>query len=41
MRYEEINRPVSSEEVSCVRLTAEKAGLWRFCDAAEHGGFNI
>ena len=40
-RYEDINRPVSLGEVSQVRKAAEEAGLWRFCDAAEHGGFNI
>lgn len=41
VRYSEINRPVSLDEVSCVRKAAENAGLWRFIDAAEHGGFNI
>ena len=41
VRYEDINRPVSDEEVSLVRQAAVQAGLWRFVDAAEHGGFNI
>ncbi|KAK4986920.1 hypothetical protein LTR66_003819 [Elasticomyces elasticus] len=41
LRYEEINRPVSHSEVASVRQAAELAGLWRFIDAAEHGGFNI
>lgn len=40
-RYEEINRPVDDSEVSVVRQAAEKAGLWRFVEVAEHGGFNI
>ncbi|KAK4994247.1 hypothetical protein LTR66_005679 [Elasticomyces elasticus] len=41
LRYEEINRPVSHSEVASIRQAAELAGLWRFVDAAEHGGFNI
>jgi len=41
VRYSEINRAVSLDEVSVVRGAAESAGLWRFCEAAEHGGFNI
>jgi putative pyruvate formate lyase activating enzyme len=40
-RYAEINRPVSSEEVSIVKQAARDAGLWRFIEPAEHGGFNI
>ena len=40
-RYHDINRPVSLQEVSEVRKAAKEAGLWRFCEAAEHGGFNI
>ncbi|KAF2198715.1 hypothetical protein GQ43DRAFT_145765 [Delitschia confertaspora ATCC 74209] len=40
-RYEDINRPVSLKEVSSVRRAAEDAGLWRFVEAAQHGGFNI
>jgi putative pyruvate formate lyase activating enzyme len=41
VRYEEINRPVNMDEVSVVRSTAEKAGLWRFCDPPKHDGFNL
>lgn len=41
VRYEEINRPVSLDEVASVRQVAEQSGLWRFADAAEHGGFNL
>lgn len=41
VRYEEINRHIKEEEVSAVRLAAEKAGLWRFCDPPRHDGFNI
>lgn len=40
-RYEEINRPVTKEEVSSVRQAAEKAGLWRFCDPPRHDGFSL
>ena len=40
-RYADINRPISLEEVVQVRKAAERVGLWRFCDPAEHGGFNI
>ena len=41
VRYEEINRHVTQEEISSVRQAAEKAGLWRFCDPPKHDGFNI
>ena len=41
VRYREINRPVTREEVSSIRRAAEDAGLWRFCDPARHDGFNI
>jgi len=41
IRYGEINRPVDLQEVASVRSAAVKAGLWRFAEAAEHGGFNI
>lgn len=41
VRYEEINRHVTKEEISTVRSAAEKAGLWRFCDPPKHDGFAI
>jgi putative pyruvate formate lyase activating enzyme len=41
VRYTDINRPVSSEEVSAVKKAARDAGLWRFAEPAEHGGFNV
>jgi putative pyruvate formate lyase activating enzyme len=41
VRYADINRPVSEDEMSTVRRAAEQAGLWRFVEVAEHGGFNI
>jgi putative pyruvate formate lyase activating enzyme len=41
VRYAEINRSVTKEEVSSVRLAAEKAGLWRFCDPPRHDGFSL
>lgn len=41
VRYPDINRPVDLKEVDSVRAAAERAGLWRFVDAAGHGGFNI
>lgn len=40
VRYHEINRAVKGEEVNSVRSAAERAGLWRFIDAAEHGLFH-
>jgi putative pyruvate formate lyase activating enzyme len=41
VRYADINRPVTMDEVLSVRRAAEEAGLWRFVDPARHGGFNI
>ena len=41
VRYGEINRHVTNEEISAVRSAAEKAGLWRFCDPPKHDGFAI
>lgn len=41
VRYSDINRAVTDDEVSSVRKAAEAAGLWRFVDVAGHGGFNI
>lgn len=40
-RYQDINRPVTPQEISSVRQAAEAAGLWRFCDPPQHEGFNI
>ncbi|KAK6214444.1 hypothetical protein LQW54_004351 [Pestalotiopsis sp. IQ-011] len=41
VRYAEINRAVTGEEVSSVRRAAEQAGLWRFNDPPRHAGFAI
>ncbi len=41
VRYADINRAVTNEEVSRVRRAAEEAGLWRFCDPPGHDGFNL
>lgn len=41
VRYADINHAVAVKEVSAVHQTAEKAGLWRFCDPPGHDGFNI
>lgn len=41
VRYEDINRPVDLKEVASVTQAARKAGLWRFVESAEHGGFNL
>lgn len=41
VRYKDINRPVTTEEVGRVRSAAEKSGLWRFCDPPRHDGFCI
>ena len=39
VRYADINRAVSDDEVNSVKKAAADAGLWRFVEAAEHGGF--
>ena len=41
VRYTDINRAVTEEEVGKVTRAAREAGLWRFVEAAKHGGFNI
>ena len=41
VRYADINRPVTTDEISSVRKAAEEAGLWRFCDPPKHDGFAI
>ncbi|KXJ85830.1 pyruvate formate lyase activating enzyme [Microdochium bolleyi] len=39
VRYADINRAVTNEEVGLVRRAAEAAGLWRFNDPPRHEGF--
>lgn len=39
VRYADINRAVSDEEVIGVRKAAEDAGLWRFVDATDYAAF--
>jgi putative pyruvate formate lyase activating enzyme len=41
VRYAEINRAVTDDEVSSVRKAATDAGLWRFNDPPKHDGFAI
>lgn len=41
LRYSEINRTVNAHETGVVQKAARDAGLWRFAEAARHGGFNI
>ena len=41
LRYHEINRAVTGQEISTVRKAAEDAGIWRFCDPVRHDGFNL
>lgn len=41
VRYADINRHVTKNEISGVRNAAERAGLWRFCDPPRHEGFNL
>lgn len=41
VRYQEINRAVTDQEVSEVRKAAMDAGLWRFNDPPRHEGFAI
>ena len=40
-RYTEINRPVNKDEIGAVQKAARDAGLWRFAEAARHGGWNV
>lgn len=39
VRYEDINRAVSDQEVSSVLQAAKQAGLWRFVEPPRHDGF--
>ncbi|KAL1972890.1 hypothetical protein VTN31DRAFT_6432 [Thermomyces dupontii] len=41
VRYADINRAVTDQELGSVRQAAEEAGLWRFCDVSELGGFHL
>lgn len=41
VRYADINRAVTDDELGSVRKAAEDAGLWRFCEVSEHGGFHL
>lgn len=41
VRYADINRAVTDEELGSVRKAAEDAGLWRFCDVSEKAGFHL
>lgn len=40
IRYAEINRPVTGNEVEAVKLAAIKAGLWRFVEETKYEGFS-
>jgi putative pyruvate formate lyase activating enzyme len=41
VRYADINRAVTNHEVGAITKAARDAGLWRFAEAAKHGGFNL
>ncbi|GAO19044.1 hypothetical protein UVI_02056440 [Ustilaginoidea virens] len=41
VRYADLNRTVTDDEVSAVRQAAENHGLWRFNEAPRHEGFAI
>lgn len=41
VRYGDINRHATKDEISTVRNAAENAGIWRFCDPPKHDGFNL
>ena len=41
VRYGEINRAIGLEEVRSVRKAAEAAGLWRFAEPPQHGGWSL
>ena len=40
VRYPDLNRAVSSEDVEAVKSAARDAGLWRFVEVSEHAGFS-
>jgi putative pyruvate formate lyase activating enzyme len=41
LRYADINRSATDGEVGAIMRAARDAGLWRFAEAAKHGGFNL
>lgn len=41
VRYAEINRAVTDEELGSVKQAAKDAGLWRFCEVSEQPGFHL
>ena len=41
VRYADINRAITDDELGTITKAARDAGLWRFAGAAEHGGFNL
>lgn len=41
IRYADLNRAVTDQEVSSIRKAALAAGLWRFNDPPKHDGFAI
>lgn len=41
VRYADLNRPITDDELSTVRKAALDAGLWRFNEAPRHDGFAI
>lgn len=41
VRYADINRAITSDELGIVQKAAREAGLWRFAETARHGGFNM
>lgn len=41
VRYGDINRAITNEEVLSVKKAAENAGIWRFAEPPRHEGFSI
>lgn len=41
VRYAELNRAITNDELSSVKKAAIDAGLWRFNEPPKHGGFAI
>ena len=41
VRYADINRAATENEVGAITKAAREAGLWRFAEVAKHGGFNL
>ena len=41
IRYGDINRSISADEIRSVKDAAKAAGLWRFAEPPQHGGWSL